>query len=63
MFTIPFYQYKIKNWDVKKQQLLKICSSIKFEKHTKITEDNLYTDYGNDGHYKNDVVQILKDLK
>tara|TARA_B100000378_G_scaffold220643_1_gene184064 strand:+ start:251 stop:772 length:522 start_codon:yes stop_codon:yes gene_type:complete len=61
MFTIPFYQYKIENWDIKKQQLLKICSSIKFEKQTDITADNLYTDHGNDGRYKNDVVDILKD--
>ena len=67
MFTIPFYQYKIENWETKKQQLLEICSSIDFtnqnlnnRKNINITGDNLYTDYGNDGLYRNNVVQILK---
>ena len=67
MFTIPFYQYKIQNWETKKQQLLEICSSIDFtnqnlnnRKNVNVTADNLYTDYGNDGQYRNNVVQILK---
>ena len=68
MFTIPFYQYKIRDWERKKQQLLEICSTIDFvneefnnRKLINLSADNLYTDYGNDGRYKNDVVQVLKE--
>lgn len=67
MFTIPFYQYKIENWETKKQELLEICSSIDFtnqdknnRKNISVTADNLYTDYGNDGRYRNKICQILK---
>ena len=68
MFTIPFYQYKIRDWETKKQRLLEICSTIDFvneefnnRKLINLSADNLYTDYGNDGRYKNDVVQVLKE--
>ena len=69
MFTIPLYQYKIENWETKKQELLEVCSSIDFvnqqsndSKSSKVNalSDNLYTDYGNDGNYRNKVIHILK---
>ena len=52
MFNIPFYNYKIKNWQEKKQKLLEICSTIDFKnqdignrKLNSYNADNLYTDY------------------
>ena len=54
MFNIPLYQYKIDNWQEKKQKLLEICSTIDFKnqdianvKFTNFKADNVYTDYGN----------------
>mgnify|MGYP001158755249 FL=1 len=70
MFSVPFYQYQIKNWQDKKQKLLEICSTIDFKnqdignkKLNSYNADNLYTDYrsGNHNLYRDDVVSILKD--
>ena len=69
MFSIPFYQYKIENWQEKKQKLLEICSTIDFKnqdianvKFTNFKADNVYTDYGNkkNNTYKDNVKKILK---
>tara|TARA_B100001057_G_scaffold500537_1_gene616182 strand:- start:1282 stop:1821 length:540 start_codon:yes stop_codon:yes gene_type:complete len=67
MFSIPFYKYKIDNWKEKKQKLLEICSTIDFKnqeietrKNISAYADNLYTDYGKNNLYTDDVVDILK---
>ena len=69
MFSVPFYQYQIKNWQDKKQKLLEICSTIDFKnqdignkKLNSYNADNLYTDYrsGNHNLYRENVVNILK---
>ena len=31
MFNIPLYHYKIEDWEIKRQQLLEICSTIDFK--------------------------------
>ncbi len=68
MFNIPLYQYKIDNWQEKKQKLLEICSTIDFKNQdianvqlTNIDADNVYTDYGNkrNKNYKPNVEKIL----
>ena len=69
MFSVPFYQYQIENWQDKKQKLLEICSDIDFKNQdignrnlSSHNADNLYTDYrsGNHNLYRENVVNILK---
>ena len=67
MFSIPFYKYKIENWQEKKQKLLEICSTIDFKnqeiemrKNIGVNADNLYTDYGKNNPYTDKVAEILK---
>ena len=69
MFSVPFYQYQIENWQDKKQKLLEICSTIDFKNQdignrnlSSHNADNLYTDYrsGNHNLYRDDVVNTLK---
>ena len=69
MFKIPFYQYKIENWQENKQKLLELCSTIDFKnqdinnrKITSVKSDNVYTDYrsGNHNRYRDNVVNTLK---
>ena len=66
MFSIPFYKYKIENWQEKKQKLLEICSTIDFKnqeiemrKNIGVNADNLYTDYGKNNSYTDKVVELL----
>ena len=68
MFDIPFYNYKIKNWQEKKQELLEICSTIDFKnqdlENTKLNSvqgDNVYTDYPyGKNKYKNEIRKIFE---
>lgn len=50
-FKVPFFQFKIKNWKIKQNQLLKLYSSI--EKNLTDKNDNIsrvYTNYGDINH-------------
>ena len=44
MLTIPFYHYKVSNWNEKKEQLLDFVSNLSFKYFDQIAD--LYTTYG-----------------
>ena len=58
MFTIKSYQYKLNNWDEKKEQLNELIDKTSFYKDK---NSNLLTDYGSNNNYEADVIQILKE--
>ena len=58
MFNIKSYQYKLNNWDNKKQKLNEIIEKIDFYQDK---NSNLLTDYGSNNNYEADVIQILKE--
>ena len=57
VFEIPFYNYKIENWEHKKSLLMNLCYDANFYQDKKT---NVYTDYGNNNDYKYEVIDILK---
>ena len=58
MFNIKSYQYKLDNWNSKKQKLNEIIEKISFYQDK---NSNLLTDYGSNNNYEADVIQILKE--
>jgi len=59
MLTIPFYNYKLKNWERKKEQLLDIISNLSFSNNDKIS--NVHTTYGTVNETSSKVFSILDD--
>ena len=57
MFNIKSYQYKVSDWEFKKQKLNEIIDKINFYQDK---NSNLLTDYGSNNNYEADVIQILK---
>ena len=56
-FTIPFYKYKLPDWEIKQTKLLDIYNSVNFYKDY---QTNVYTDYGANQEYKKKILDIVE---
>ena len=58
IFTVPFFQYKINNWEEKRRQLMQVCDSVNLQKDP---DNYVYTDFFSNREYDPHPAAILEE--